>query len=577
MNFFKEQQIARERLIRFRRLFFITVFLTAYGTAFVFDAFLTLKLDPESFSFTSHFDQTYFWFVLTGVLFFILGMSWFKRRQMGSGGVYIASQAGGKQIPIESKDIRHIRLKNVVEEMSIASGIIPPKIFILENESDINAFAAGFTVNDAVIAVSAGCLDKLTRDELQGVIAHEIGHIVNGDMRLNLELIGYLFGLSGIADLGQILLRARSNSSKRNSGGHIAGLFIYLIGIVGYFLGLVLKQAISRGQEFAADAKAVQLTRNPDGIGGALKKIFVRENAFSVSSNKGHEFSHLWFHWPKSFVFASHPPLEERLAKILPAFDVSTFVLKEKKNLKMKVESDLSDEITKSFGANRSDKSNHSDIPKSFEKLDTASMTKKSIEESAYNFFEAISSHSRSSSNMDSSFIHKMDILLGQLRSLDQESIFRIMNRFKDIIYADKNIIPREILCFILFKESLVLRKKMPPSGLGLNRVKNEMIIMFSFLAQISSEDLELKKKNFDLGMKLVYGNEIAAMPLKFKTSDLIKSLDVCQNLVPLAKEKLIKASISIIDQQEGVSFNREVFKKVLTQMMGIPVNAINS
>jgi hypothetical protein len=117
----------------------------------------------------------------------------------------------------------------------------------------------------------------------------------------------------------------------------------------------------------------------------------------------------------------------------------------------------------------------------------------------------------------------------------------------------------------------------MPPSGLGLNKVKNEMIIMFSFLAQISSEDLELKKKNFDLGMRLVYGNEIAAMPLKFKTSDLIKSLDVCQNLVPLAKEKLIKASISIIDQQEEVSFNREVFKKVLAQMMGVPVNAINS
>jgi hypothetical protein len=151
------------------------------------------------------------------------------------------------------------------------------------------------------------------------------------------------------------------------------------------------------------------------------------------------------------------------------------------------------------------------------------------------------------------------------------------MNRFKDIISADKNIIPREILCFILFKESLVLRKKMPPSGLGLNRVKNEMIIMFSFLAQISSEDLDLKKKNFDLGMKLVYGNEIAAMPLKFKSSDLIKSLDVCQNLVPLAKEKLMKASISIIDQQEEVSFNREVFKKVLAQMMGVPVNAINS
>lgn len=126
----------------------------------------------------------------------------------------------------------------------------------------------------------------------------------------------------------------------------------------------------------------------------------------------------------------------------------------------MKVEGDLSDEITKSFGENPSDEINRSEIPKSFEKQDPFSITKDSIEESAYNFFEAISSHSQVSTMMDSSFIHKMDILLGQLRSLDQESIIRVMNRFKEIISADKNIIPREILCFILFKESLVLRKK---------------------------------------------------------------------------------------------------------------------
>jgi hypothetical protein len=151
------------------------------------------------------------------------------------------------------------------------------------------------------------------------------------------------------------------------------------------------------------------------------------------------------------------------------------------------------------------------------------------------------------------------------------------MNRFKETISVDKNITPREILCFILFKESLLLRKKMPPSGLGLTRVKSEMVIIFSFLAQISSDEINIKKKYFEMGMKLLYGNEIFSMPLKFKTSELIKSLEVCQNLVPLAKEKLIHASISIIDQQEEASFNREVFKKVLTQMMGIPVNAINS
>jgi Zn-dependent protease with chaperone function len=564
MNFFKEQQIARERLSKFRRLFFLTVLITAYGTAFVFDTYLTIKENSESFSLVSHLYGPFFWIVLCAVLFFIFGMSFFKRLQMRAGGEYVAKKAGGKEIPIGSKDIKHIRLKNVVEEMSIASGIIPPKIFILEDELDINAFAAGFTINDAVIGVSIGCLQKLTRDELQGVIAHEIGHIVNGDMRLNLELIGYLFGLSGIADVGRVILRGSSNSRDRGRGGHMGGAFIYLIGIVGFFLGHILKQAISRGQEFAADAKAVQLTRNPDGIGGALKKIFVKENSFAINSNHAEEISHLWFHWPKSNLFSSHPPLQERIVKILPRFDLSNFVLKEKKDLRLKVEGDLSDEITKSFAANNTETK---------EVYEEVNVMREGLELQANKFFEAIASHTTTTTEMNGTFVKEMDLLLSDLRFLDQETILKLLNRFKEIIAKDKNIIPREILCFILFKETLLIRKKIPSTGLGLTKARSDIFIVFSFLAQISSLNKGEQLEYFKKSVHLVFGESHAEMPSKFKTNDLIKSLEVCQGLVPLAKEKLLMASISIIDQQKDSSFDKEVFKKVLAQMLGVPAN----
>ncbi len=568
MNFFKEQQIARERLSKFRRLFLLTVLITAYGTAFVFDTYVIIQEDPESFSLFGHLNQPFFWLILSSVLFFIFGMSFFKRLQMRAGGAYIAKKAGGKEIPIGSKDIKHIRLKNVVEEMSIASGIIPPRIFILENELDINAFAAGFTINDAVIGVSAGCLQKLTRDELQGVIAHEIGHIINGDMRLNLELIGYLFGLSGVADLGRIILRGGSNSRSKGRGGHVGGLFIYIIGLVGFLLGHILKQAISRGQEFAADAKAVQLTRNPEGIGGALKKIFVKENSFVINAVQGEEFSHLWFHWPKSKIFSSHPPLEDRIGKILPRFDVSNFVLKEKKDLQVKVEGDLSDEITKSFASVSNENK---------EVYEEVNVAREDLELRVHKFFDIISSHSKISTEMDSNFVKEMDLLLSELRLLEQSEIIKLLNRFKDTIAADKNIIPREILCFILFKETLLIRKKIPFSGLGLTKARNDIFIVFSFLAQISSLNKVDQEECFKKSIQLVYGKIHAEMPSKFRTNDLIKSLEACQGLVPLAKEKLLMASISIIDQQKDSSFNKEVFKKVLAQMLGVPVNFMHS
>ena len=225
------------------------------------------------------------------------------------------------------------RLVNVVEEMAIASGVRIPEIYVLPEEG-INAFAAGFSTDDAAIAVTDGCLKTLNRDQLQGVIAHEFSHILNGDMRLNIRLIGLLFGILLLAITGQILLRSTLYSGGRRrdskSGGAVmvialVGLALILIGYIGVFFGRLIQSAVSRQREFLADASAVQFTRNPDGLAGALKQIGAHASGSVLRNNHATEASHLFFAngLQSSFMnlFATHPPLVERIRAIDPSFD----------------------------------------------------------------------------------------------------------------------------------------------------------------------------------------------------------------------------------------------------------------
>lgn len=225
---------------------------------------------------------------------------------------------------------------NVVEEMSIASGLPLPAVYVLDNETGINAFAAGLTTSDAVVTVTRGTLDKLTRDELQGVVAHEFSHILNGDMRLNVRLTAILHGILVIGLIGRGILsgmgnmRVRSSNRDKNGGGLIivifaVGLVMIALGYVGYFFGRLIQAAVSRQREFLADAAAVQFTRNPSGISGALKKIGGYSLGSRVQATRASELSHFFFAqgFRTSFggLWATHPPLGERIRAIDPSFD----------------------------------------------------------------------------------------------------------------------------------------------------------------------------------------------------------------------------------------------------------------
>ena len=344
MDFFERQDQARRstrRLIAYFMLAVVLIILSIYIAAIAIFFGFNVHTDPE-LPFQWWNPDLFLWITGATVSVVVIG-SLYKIFALSQGGEVVARWLGGRLIDSNTPDPQERRLLNVMEEMAIASGTPVPSVFLLEEENSINAFAAGFTPADAVIGVTRGTLQILSRQELQGVIAHEFSHILNGDMRLNIRLIGVLNGILVIAMIGYAILRgtSRSSSSKKGGGGAVLafGAALLVIGYVGVFFGKLIKSAVSRQREFLADASAVQFTRNPGGLTGALKKIGGLAHGSRIKSPKAEEMSHLFFSdgmhgkappllsmrshkAPSAFSFmATHPPLETRIQRIDPSFD----------------------------------------------------------------------------------------------------------------------------------------------------------------------------------------------------------------------------------------------------------------
>lgn len=273
---------------------------------------------------------------VSGVTLAIIGAaSLYKWYEYSSGGHVVAEALGARLIDAQTGELAERRLVNVVEEMAIASGVPVPAVYVMDDEPGINAFAAGLTTSDAVVAVTRGTLEKLSRDELQGVIGHEFSHILNGDMRLNMRLTALMFGILMLGIIGRTVVRGsgrvRTSRSRGKGGGGIvlAGLALMIVGYVGYFFGRLVQAAVSRQREFLADASAVQFTRNPGGISGALKKIGGYALGSTLISNRSAEVRHFFF--AQGFrsgitgLWSTHPPLADRIRAIDPQFDGQMF------------------------------------------------------------------------------------------------------------------------------------------------------------------------------------------------------------------------------------------------------------
>jgi Zn-dependent protease with chaperone function len=254
----------------------------------------------------------------------VIGLaSLYKSLELRGGGAVIARSLGGVRVERTAADLRHKRLLNVVEEMAIASGVPMPEVYVLEQEPGINAFAAGHTPANAAITVTQGALDRLERDELEGVIGHEFSHILNGDMRLNLQLMGWLFGLLVVALIGRMILAFGSRGrDRRDAGGVVVvALAMVALGYVGLLAGRILQAAVSRQRERLADASSVQFTRNPLGLKGALLKIAALTEGSHLRTTDAEQVAHMLFAPGLARVFATHPPLLKRIRALDPHFD----------------------------------------------------------------------------------------------------------------------------------------------------------------------------------------------------------------------------------------------------------------
>ncbi|MEM1423585.1 MAG: M48 family metallopeptidase [Planctomycetota bacterium] len=345
MDFFEHQDVARKNAGRLILLFLLAVasigvvlyllgvFLWAYLNRTPEGGMQFVWANPVALAFSA------------GVLIVVVGGgTLYKIVQLRSGGQVVARALGGRLVPRDTRDPGERQLLNIVEEMALASGTPVPPVYIMQGERGINAFAAGYAPESAVIGVTRGAVDYLTRGQMQGVIAHEFSHILNGDMRINIRLMGVLHGILLLGLVGGIMVRSlfygsllgsgsRSRSNVASSGNKgagivvfmVAGLVLVVLGAIGTFFGTWIKSAVSRQREYLADASAVQFTRDPSTISGALQAIGGFKHRSRLVAPNAAEASHMFFGQGLTSgfnnMFASHPPLPDRIRRVDPSWD----------------------------------------------------------------------------------------------------------------------------------------------------------------------------------------------------------------------------------------------------------------
>ena len=606
MNFFKAQDKARRNTKHLIFLFALAVVCLIALTNILVIGVLSFSVtnDDESFLtiLANNYDTKLVIAISIGVSLLITLGSIYKIVSLSNGGQAIAEMLGGTLIPQATNDQEERKLLNIVEEMSIAAGMPIPQVYLL-NESSINAFAAGKSHTNAVIGVTRGALSLLSRDELQGVIAHEFSHILNGDMKLNLRLLGVLHGILLIGIIGEHILNSMrySGGGKKNNGGAILaiGFGLMVIGYTGTFFGKWIKASVSRQREFLADASAVQFTRNKDTIAGALKKIGGLETGSLLENPSASEYSHAYFaSGVSSFLesmFATHPPLDDRIKYIDPGWNGHYINPKPKnetqaENIDKKQSSieslavtaailTTADDIVNQVGSLSEDNIHNAQqlllaIPFMLKEASQSSFSARALiyallireqknKNIAWNLLEKnadneISEITKQLSNETSELnenliLPLLELCLNTLHQLSLNQYKQFRKTINTIIEADKTIDLNEwVLQRLIIQqldEHFLLRKPAKEKHALLGNVKNSAEILLSLIAYAEHKDDELQAKQaFEYGKK-----EIGANAFKMVSKDelslkaLNTSLDDLMMLKPLLKSRILKACAAII------------------------------
>jgi Zn-dependent protease with chaperone function len=329
LNFFEHQQLARRNSRVMVVLFLLSVIAIIFAVNLVAGAVYLLAMDEPTVTFRSvpHALWIGSSVVTFGVIFVV---SLVNIVRLAGGGEKVAKMMGARAVASNTQDRLERRLLNIVEEMAIASGVRMPRVYLMENEKGVNAFAAGWSVSGAVVAVTRGALDSLTRDELQGVIGHEFSHILNGDMGLNIRMIGVLAGIVAIGSIGGFAMRNAFEVDDIRGAipVFLVGLALFVVGYTGLFFARLIKASVSRQREFLADASSVQFTRNPDGMAGALDQIRGASSTL-IQGRYAEDMSHMFFGQSVKLrlagLFETHPPIDERIRRVHPGFQPTSY------------------------------------------------------------------------------------------------------------------------------------------------------------------------------------------------------------------------------------------------------------
>jgi len=569
----------------------------------------------------------------------ILVASLVRSADLRGGGGVVARSMGGRLLRPDSRRMDERRLLNVVEEMAIASGVPVPEVYLLDEEAGINAFAAGFSPADAAIGVTRGAVDSLTREELQGVIAHEFSHILNGDMRLNQRLIGILFGILFLALTGQTILRVFrfSGRSRRGKGNGAAivmmiALGLMIVGYIGVFFGRLIKAAVSRQREFLADASAVQFTRNPQGIGGALKVIAVGPGS-NLEAAKTEEVSHMLFGKGRASLrgpFSTHPPLEERIRAIEPGFDPRELEDVAKRLQRRQAEAARATTMAKEAGAAaRSARQalDASRFPLSPETLtgmagtvdplrlvyavgllqsfpddvraaaastdeassvvlalllsDDAEVRAKQSAEIARTWGELAAAQVerlrlRTAGLGAAARLPLLDLALPSLRQLGASDLDRLVDTARTLILADDRVEPFE---FALAKtlgvrRDAVNRPSDPVHGkAGLGERLDAARTLLRALAGVGSREPEEAAAAYrDGAVRLAPDNPGSYVALESWASALDEALDALAELAPLEKGKLVEAAVAVVAHDGEVTVSEAELLRAVCAALHVPV-----
>ncbi len=629
MDFFEQQDLAKRHTRRLVVLFGIAVIgvmisvyavlaVSVYGVNTQTDDDQS-KIDPV----TVLTDWRVIALVGGGTLLVIGGASTYRISALSGGGHVVASTLGGKPLSHTTQDPAEQRVLNVVEEMAIASGIPVPPVYLLD-ESGINAFAAGYSSQDAVIGVTRGCVNSLTRDELQGVIAHEFSHILNGDMRLNIRLIGFVFGIMAIGFIGWQIFRVSLYSGGRRDKNSVPivaiGAALMAIGAIGTFFGNWIKASISRQREFLADASAVQFTRNPLGIGGALKRIGGSSAHGELKNHAASEFSHMYFADGVSgffgSMFATHPPLEERIRRVDPNWDgkwlgsaAQANLVEQQKQSRQSSEDARRDQMKQVVTVMTGIEAMGQTTPQHVEMAhQLISHIPNEIRDAAHDPYGARavlyslvlnSDHDTRKQQLDvlqkhaehglgeltrkiADSVHQLDrqyrlplidITLGSLKQLSPTQAENFRKNLIQLVEADQKTDLFEWILLRIVDHQLHQPKKVRAKYYGFQHLQAECAQVLSVLAWVGQEDADLAEKAFIEGaaaMKL--SKPLLTARDQISLEALGHSMDTLNKVATPKKKELLEACAATIVADQQVTPNEAEMIRAISESLGCPM-----